>query len=72
MPLRSEDMPGPDHVEQMTAAPGETRDVIAPDHDDWVEVWETEPPAPGVRFKVVEQQWNADYSVRRIRAIEIV
>ncbi len=30
MPLRSEDMPGPDHVEQMTAAPGETRDVIPP------------------------------------------
>lgn len=30
MPLRSEDMPGPDHVEQATAAPGETRNVEVP------------------------------------------
>ena len=30
MPLKSEDMPGPTHVEQATAAPGEKRDAAIP------------------------------------------
>ena len=45
-------------------------------HDDGLSEYEThwmiEPPEPGVGFRVLNEQWNADYTVRKIYAIQLV
>jgi len=35
---------------------------------DFITVWECEPPPDGVPFRVVEQEWTADYHERHIRS----
>ncbi len=60
-------------VEQATAAPGEARELIHTFEGDYVEVWEIEPPPPGVGYFVVDQVWETDTKppVRRIRKIKL-
>lgn len=63
-------------VEQATAAPGEKRELLREvrryREGEYVEVWETEPPPLGVKYRVIDDEWTEDYTERRIRAIELL
>lgn len=39
---------------------------------DVVYCWIADQPAFGVAFRVLEEEWNEDYTVRTIKRIEIV
>lgn len=42
-----------------------------PENGGWEERWMCEPPVLGVRFKVIEQEWNEEFSVRTIYKVEL-
>lgn len=35
---------------------------------DWTQVWKCDPPPFGVKFRVLSEEWNDDYTVRTITA----
>lgn len=38
---------------------------------DYETRWECEPPAKGVGFRVLAEEWDADFTVRTIKRIEL-
>lgn len=47
------------------------RDERTDEWGEWVDVWLVEPPDVGVAFRVTEQEWNADYTERRITGFQV-
>jgi hypothetical protein len=45
-----------------------TKDVLG----EYETRWECEPPAEGVGFRVRDDEWNGDFTVRTIRRVESV
>ena len=37
----------------------------------YLEEWYCEPPAVGVRYRVIDEEWTGEYHVRSIRRIEL-
>jgi hypothetical protein len=39
--------------------------------DGWVQIWRCDPPAMGVDYEVVRDEWNADYTERTIHEVNL-
>jgi hypothetical protein len=46
--------------------------VFEEQRGDYLERWTIDPPAPGVRYQVLQDEWGEDYTVRTIHRIQLV
>ena len=46
--------------------------ILVEEREGFTEIWLCEPPHLGVDYRVIEQSWNADFTERTIRSVELV